>query len=68
MRVGASDAPLCRASGVSSVVCVLTPNNMGAADEYVAIEELKSLSEIFALSAFDFLMPSGPSAKKELLR
>jgi succinyl-diaminopimelate desuccinylase len=55
MRVGASDARLYRAAGIPSVVCGLTPNNMGAADEHVAIEELMALGEIFALSAFDFL-------------
>jgi succinyl-diaminopimelate desuccinylase len=55
MRVGASDARLYRMAGVPSVVCGLTPHNMGAADEYVEIEELMSLGEILGLSAFDYL-------------
>jgi succinyl-diaminopimelate desuccinylase len=55
MRVGASDARLYRMAGVPAVVCGLTPNNMGAADEYVEIDELIALGEIFALSAYDFL-------------
>jgi succinyl-diaminopimelate desuccinylase len=33
MRVGASDARRYRAAGVPTVVCGLTPNSMGAADE-----------------------------------
>jgi succinyl-diaminopimelate desuccinylase len=55
MRVGASDARHYRAAGVPTVVCGLTPNNMGAADEYVEMEELKKLGEIFAMAAFDYL-------------
>jgi succinyl-diaminopimelate desuccinylase len=55
MRVGASDARLTRAAGLPTVVCGLTPYNMGAADEYVEIEELMALGEIFTLSAFDYL-------------
>lgn len=55
MRVGASDARLYRKHGVPSVVCGLTSYNMGAADEHVCIEELLALSEIFTLTAFDFL-------------
>lgn len=55
MRVGASDARLFRRAGIPTVVCGLTPNNMGAADEYVDVEELKSLGEIFTVAAFDYL-------------
>lgn len=55
MRIGASDARLYRAAGVPSLVCGLTPHNLGAADEFVEIVELKALGEIFTLSAFDFL-------------
>jgi succinyl-diaminopimelate desuccinylase len=58
MRVGASDARLYRLAGVPSVVCGLTPHNMGATDEYVEIEELMNLGEILALSAFDYLFES----------
>lgn len=56
MRIGASDARLYRAAGVPSVVCGLTPNNMGAADEFVLISELTALGEVLALSAWDVLM------------
>ena len=55
MRVGASEAPLFRARGIPSVVCGLTPFNMGAPDEYVLTEELCALGEIYALTAFDYL-------------
>jgi succinyl-diaminopimelate desuccinylase len=63
MRVGASDARLYRAAGVPTVVCGLTPNNMGAADENVEIIELQSLGEIFTLSAYDFLGGSTSNGK-----
>jgi succinyl-diaminopimelate desuccinylase len=55
MRVGASDARLYRRAGVPSVVCGLTPNNMGAPDEYVEIRELSNLALILTLAAFDYL-------------
>jgi succinyl-diaminopimelate desuccinylase len=55
MRVGASDARLYRRAGVPTVVCGLTPYNMGGADEYVDIGELLAVGDIFALTAFDFL-------------
>lgn len=55
MRVGASDARHYRAAGVPTVVCGLTPVNMGAADEHVAIDELMALGRIYALTAFDYL-------------
>jgi succinyl-diaminopimelate desuccinylase len=62
MRVGASDARLYRRAGVPSVVCGLTPHNMGAADEYVEVAELTALAEILALSGLDFLSSSVPSS------
>ncbi|MCS0504633.1 M20/M25/M40 family metallo-hydrolase [Ancylobacter mangrovi] len=55
MRVGASDARHYRAAGVPTVVCGLTPVNMGAADEHVAIDELVALGRIYVLTAFDYL-------------
>jgi len=42
-------------AGVPTVVCGLTPYNMGGADEYVDIGELLAVGDIFALTAFDFL-------------
>lgn len=55
MRVGASDARLYRYAGVPSVVCGLTPFNMGAADEYILRDEIRALGKIFALSAYNYL-------------
>ena len=55
MRVGASDARLYRRAGVPTVVCGLTPYNMGAPDEYVEIDELVALGEILAVTAYDYL-------------
>jgi succinyl-diaminopimelate desuccinylase len=55
MRVGASDSRLYRAAGHPTVVCGLTPNNMGAANEFVEAEELMCLGEVLTLAAFDFL-------------
>ncbi len=58
MRVGSSDAALYRFKGVPSVICGLTPTNMGGVDEYVDVSELEMLGQIYALSAFDFLANS----------
>jgi succinyl-diaminopimelate desuccinylase len=58
VRVGASDAPHFRARGIPSVICGLTPFNMGAPDEHVLIEELCALGEIYALAAYDYLAAS----------
>jgi acetylornithine deacetylase/succinyl-diaminopimelate desuccinylase-like protein len=55
VRVGASDARLYRRAGVPTVVCGLTPYDMGSADEYVDVAELLAVGDIFALTAFDFL-------------
>lgn len=55
MRVGASDARLYRAAGVPSVVCGLTPHNLGGPDEYAEVAELLSLAGIHALAAAAFL-------------
>ncbi len=55
MRIGASDARLYRLAGVPSVVCGLTPHNMGGANEYVLTDEVAAVAVIHALSAFDFL-------------
>ncbi len=55
MRVGSSDAALYRFKGVPSVICGLTPHNMGGVDEYVDVDELEALGQIYGLAAFDFL-------------
>jgi succinyl-diaminopimelate desuccinylase len=56
MRVGASDARLYRRAGIPTVVCGLTPYNMGAVDEYVDVDELCSLGVMMTMAAFDYLV------------
>ncbi len=55
MRVGASDARLFRAADIPTVVCGLTPHNLGGPDEYVEVDELVDVTKIHALSASRFL-------------
>jgi succinyl-diaminopimelate desuccinylase len=55
MRVGASDARLYRRAGIPTVVCGLTPHNMGAADEFVEVDELCSLGVMITMAAYDYL-------------
>ena len=57
MRVGASDARLYRAAGIPTVVCGLTPHNLGAPDEFVEIDELLDVTKIHTLSALNYLLP-----------
>jgi len=54
-RVGGSDARLYRQLDVPSYVCGLTPHNMGAADEYVNLDELYAVAYMHTLAGFDFL-------------
>lgn len=56
MRVGGSDARLCRQAGIATVVYGPTPHNMGGVDEYVLIAELDTVARVHALAAFDYLM------------
>lgn len=55
MRIGASDSRLYRLRGIPTVVCGLTPHNMGAPDEYVTLDDLFAVARIHTLSAFDYL-------------
>jgi len=55
MRVGASDTRLYRRHGVPSVVCGLTPHNMGGPDEYGTLKDLFAVGYMHTLTAFDFL-------------
>ena len=55
MRVGASDARLWRRAGIPTVVCGLTPHNLGAPDEYLDIAELPRLAAIHLSAAAQFL-------------
>ncbi|KGR80091.1 M20/M25/M40 family metallo-hydrolase [Ureibacillus manganicus] len=56
MRVGASDARHYRLSKqVPTVVCGLTPYNLGGPDEYIELDELLDVAKIHLLTAFDYL-------------
>lgn len=55
MRVGASDARLYRAAGIPTVVCGLTPHNLGGPDEYTEIDEIVTVTQIHTLAALMFL-------------
>lgn len=56
MRVGASDARLFRAAGLPTVVCGLTPFNLGAPDEHLRAAELTEIAETYALASAAFLL------------
>ena len=55
MRVGGSDARWFRMAGLPTIVYGPTPHNMGGADEWAEIEELRAVARVHALAAFDFL-------------
>ena len=55
MRVGGSDSRWYRMHGVPTVVCGLTPFNMGGPDEHILVDELLAIAKVHALAAFDFL-------------
>jgi succinyl-diaminopimelate desuccinylase len=55
MRVGGSDSRWYRLHGVPTVVCGLTPFNMGGPDEHILIDELLAVAKVHTLAAFDFL-------------
>ena len=55
MRVGASDARLFRAKGIPTVVCGLTPYNLGAPDEFFEVGEIESVAGIHLLAAAAYL-------------
>jgi len=55
MRVGGSDSRWYRMHNVPTVVFGPTPYNMGGPDEYVMVEEIRSVAKVHALTAFDFL-------------
>jgi succinyl-diaminopimelate desuccinylase len=61
VRVGAPDSRLYRRAGIPKVVCALTPHNMGAADEYVDVDELCSLGVMITLASYDYLTTRKPA-------
>jgi acetylornithine deacetylase/succinyl-diaminopimelate desuccinylase-like protein len=59
MRIGFSDARFYRRGGVPSVVYGPTPFNMGAADEYVLLDDLFAVFYVHAMTAYDYLTACG---------
>ncbi len=59
MRVGASDSRIYRMFDIPSVVCGLTPYNMGGPDEHVLLSDLIAIGKVHALTAFDYLQHQG---------
>jgi succinyl-diaminopimelate desuccinylase len=55
MRVGGSDSRWYRRHGVPTVVCGLTPFNMGGPDEHILVDELSAVAKVHTLAAFDYL-------------
>lgn len=55
MRPGFSDSRFYRAAGIPSVVYGPAPNNMGGADEYVVLEDLRAVFRVHVLAAAAFL-------------
>lgn len=55
MRVGASDARLWRRAGHATIVVGLTPYNLGAPDEHLALAEIPDLIRIQAQAAMTYL-------------
>ncbi len=62
MRVGASDARLYRLYGIPSLVCGLTPYNMGGPDEYIHLDDLFAVYYVHTMTAFDCLSTHGTVA------
>ena len=55
LRHGFSDSRLYRMRNIPCVVYGATPHNSNAPDEYVEIEDLMTLFQVHALTAYDFL-------------
>lgn len=55
LRPGFSDARFYRQHSVPSVVYGVAAHNMGGADEYATIEDLRAVFAVHALTAFDYL-------------
>ncbi len=61
MRPGFSDSRFYRLAGIPAVVFGPTPYGMGGVDEHVELGELRTVFEVHALSAYDYLTRSeGP--------
>ena len=55
LRPGFSDARFYRLRGVPSVVYGVASNNMGGADEFASIDDLRAVFAVHTLTAFDYL-------------
>ncbi|MGE0875566.1 MAG: M20/M25/M40 family metallo-hydrolase [Burkholderiales bacterium] len=60
MRPGFSDSRFYRAAGIPALVYGPAPNNMGGADEYVLLEDLRAMFRVHVLAAADYLDHPGP--------
>ncbi len=60
MRPGFSDSRFYRAAGIPALVYGPAPNNMGGADEYVLLEDLRAVFRVHVLAAADYLDHPGP--------
>ena len=60
MRPGFSDSRFYRAAGIPAVVYGPAPNNMGGADEYVLLEDLRAVFRVHVLAAAQYLGHPGP--------
>jgi succinyl-diaminopimelate desuccinylase len=58
VSIGGTDCRIWRARGIPAYVYGPTPYNMGAADEYVTLDDLLGTVRVHVLSAFDYLMAS----------
>jgi acetylornithine deacetylase/succinyl-diaminopimelate desuccinylase-like protein len=56
MRPGFSDARFYRLAGIPAVVFGPTPYGMGGVNEHVKLDELRTVFEVHALCAYDYLM------------
>lgn len=60
MRPGFSDSRFYRAAGIPAVVYGPAPNNMGGADEYVLLDDLRAVFRVHVLAAAQYLGHPGP--------
>ena len=56
ISLGGTDARLWRYKSIPACVYGPFPRNMGAADEYVEVEEFLNIVKVHVLSAFDYLI------------
>jgi succinyl-diaminopimelate desuccinylase len=56
VSIGGTDCRFWRARGIPAYVYGPSPNNMGAPDEYVSLEDLLGTVRVHVLSAYDYLM------------